>query len=43
MESRYFVVNCLLRMKERLIEINTFIDCRAMEIVFVDKDFVCHH
>jgi hypothetical protein len=43
MESKHLVVKYSLKIGERIIKIQTFIDCRATRIVIVQIDFVCHH
>jgi hypothetical protein len=43
MESKHLVVNCLLKIEEKIIDIYALIDCEATAIAFIDKDFVRHH
>ena len=43
MESKYLIMKCLLKIGERIVNTHALIDCGANGIVFVDKDFVCHH
>ena len=43
MDSKHFVVKYSLKIKDKVIQIHTLIDCGATGIVFVDKDFICHY
>jgi hypothetical protein len=43
MESKHCVVKCSLKIGDRIIDMLMLIDCGAMGIAFVDKDFVHHH
>ena len=43
MESKHLIVKCSLKIKDKIVQTLALIDCGATGIVFVDKDFVCHH
>ena len=43
MESIYFIVQYLLKIKHKIIQTHVLINCGATGIAVVDKDFVCYH
>ena len=42
-ESKHLVVKCLLKIKVKVIQAHKLIECGAIGIAFVNKDFVHHH
>jgi hypothetical protein len=43
MESKHLVVKCSLKIGDRIIDTHALIDCGALGISFVDKDFVRYY
>jgi hypothetical protein len=43
MDSKHLIGKCSLKIGDGSIDTHALIDCGAMEIAFVDKDFVRHH
>ena len=42
-ESKYFIVKCSLKIKEKIVQTHAIIDFGATGIAFVDKEFVYYY
>jgi hypothetical protein len=43
LEGKHLVITCTLTMNNQEIPTHALIDCSAIGIAFMDKDFACHH